>query len=624
MNHQDDRGAPSPLGAGSRIADRYVVVRRLGEGGMGQVFEVEHEAIGRHFALKILNINPCTEEVLRRFRREARALGRVATPRVAQVTDFGVEQRLGPFYVMELLDGETLEDRLERTHHLPANEAIPIAIDLCEALAEVHAAGIIHRDLKPSNVGLTRTGPVRVKLLDFGLAAALDGAALERITKSQEVVGSLPYMAPERFHGEALTLSIDLYALGVVLYEMLTGDLPFFGASAAVMINQHLSQPPRPFSMVAPDLQIPASLEAIVARLLDKDPAQRFMSAAASARALQAATIDAPVLPTLAEDRGEISVAATVLAESSSELPLQRGSAPQAPQPGWVSGPAAPMLRHDSQAPPSATQPSTPVPPSGVIPTALVDDGSQASWPAPYAPPSAYPSAPPGSQYTSYPSSSSIGASATGAPDPRTAGSYSSHRVEHQSWVSGPIPPTTLKPTLASDLSESSRPWLRFLIIAVAGVIGSMLAAVLAIAILSDDDGGAPSRTREDSAPIQSTAPMLQIPATPAAPTEAEAPTVVVPMGVPLESGAGLSPPPLPLPLLPDAGIASTPGSSESVAEIAPDAGMSVTPTKSPVRHLSKTSVRPVRPTPPPSAPLWTSPRPPERWRGGIIEDPGR
>ncbi|MCZ7683173.1 MAG: serine/threonine protein kinase [Sandaracinaceae bacterium] len=241
-----------PLEPGRTVAGRYLVRRVLGQGGMGQVLEVEHVALGRAFALKVLRLERWNDELVRRFNREARALARVTTPRVAQVTDFGVDEDVGPFYVMELLEGETLEDRLEREARVPPRDALAICAELCEALAEVHAAGIVHRDLKPSNVGLPRSGPVGVKLLDFGLAASMDDAFLSKITQSQQILGSLPYMAPEQFNSAEPAPAMDVYAVGVVLYESLVGRLPFFAPSTAAMIHQILSTPPPPSPSICP------------------------------------------------------------------------------------------------------------------------------------------------------------------------------------------------------------------------------------------------------------------------------------------------------------------------------------------------------------------------------------
>jgi serine/threonine-protein kinase len=266
-----------------------VVQRVLGQGGMGQVLEVEHVALGRRFALKVLRLERWNDELVRRFNREARALARLSTPRVAQVTDFGIDPEVGPYYVMELLEGETLEDRLQRSGPLAPVDALRVCAEVCDALTEVHAAGLVHRDLKPSNVGLARVGPVAVKLLDFGLAASTDDAFLSRITQSQQILGSLPYMAPEQFNGAPPVPSVDVYAVGVVLYESLTGRLPYLAPSTAALIHQILATPPPPLPAELPGRTL---LEPLLERLLAKEAHERFASATAAAHALrEAATV---------------------------------------------------------------------------------------------------------------------------------------------------------------------------------------------------------------------------------------------------------------------------------------------------------------------------------------------
>ncbi len=601
MGHRQGRANAPLLGPGTWIAERYVVVRILGEGGMGQVFEVEHEALGRHFALKVLNITPCSDETLRRFRREARALGRVTTPRVAQVTDFGVDENLGPYYVMELLDGETLEDRLERVHHLSVSEAIPIAIDLCEALSEVHGTGIIHRDLKPSNVGLTRAGPIRCKLLDFGLAAAVDGTALERITRSQEVVGSLPYMAPERFHNAPLTLSVDLYALGVVLFEMLTGELPFDGTTAAVVINQHLNQSPRAFDEAAPGLQIPGAFGAVVRQLLEKDPTKRFLTAAGAARALQEATIAAPI-PTLADENADPSVAVTMLAGSSDELSALAASSPR-------SGATLPADSEASRAGVQSVQervaPSE-VPPPGVgvgIPTAFVPDGTPnpdvASW-------------------------------------PRASGDPSVPLTPTMAQI-GSFPSTTFDPSVATHAGRGGPGLLRVVTILIAGVIGSVLAAVLAFLVLWDDGSGDESprpALRPQLAPLAlppPVQPQLQATPPPAGPQAQSPQAVLTPFTPPPASPTPPAPPAPPValgsvlagstpPPILDAGPDESPEVQDGGAQATPlrppphPPAVRRPPASPPSRPLPVW--RPQPPRPPPRRP------PPRRWTGGIIDNP--
>lgn len=278
---------PGAVPPGACIGDRYVVRRTLGSGGMGTVYEVEHSALGRRFALKLIRVETPDDEVERRFLREARALGRVDSARIAQVTDFGFQPGLGLYYVMEYVDGETLEDLLEREGRVALSEAIPMGIGLCEALQDVHDAGVIHRDIKPSNVAVCCSGPIAVRLLDFGLAVSYESSILERITQGRSMLGSLYYLAPEVLRDLPLTPKVDLYSLGVLLFEALTGRPPFDASTAAEVISLHLKGDPPAFEAVAPELDLPPSLQAIVARLLDKDPEQRFSSARAVARALQ-------------------------------------------------------------------------------------------------------------------------------------------------------------------------------------------------------------------------------------------------------------------------------------------------------------------------------------------------
>lgn len=280
--------APPPIPIGRVIAERYRVVRSVGGGGMGHVFEVEHQALGRRFALKVLRVTGWDAELVRRFEREAKALARIGSPRVAQVSDFGVEEGIGPWFVMELVAGMTLQERLDEHGAVGTQEGLQLAIALCEAVEDVHAEGIVHRDLKPANIGLP-PGPIPLKLLDFGLAAGIDDELLTRITKSHQVLGSLPYIAPEQFAGSRPGKAQDLWAMGIVIYEMFTGRLPFEAPSTAALMHKILTAPPPAFD------RFPEGLRAVLAQLLVKSPAKRLGSAAEAAELLRA--IDPAALP---------------------------------------------------------------------------------------------------------------------------------------------------------------------------------------------------------------------------------------------------------------------------------------------------------------------------------------
>lgn len=261
------------------IGTRYEVVREIGAGGMGQVFEVRHTSIGRRFALKIIRIGNFDDEVVRRFEREARALALVESPRVAQVTDFGVEEGVGPYLVMEYVPGPTLEERINDTTTFV--DIAALAADTAEALADIHEAGLVHRDIKPANLAIG-AHPVPVKLLDFGLATSVDDSYMTRITQSQQVLGSLPYLAPEQFAGDRPKPAQDLWALGIMIYEMAVGDLPFVGTSTAAVMHKILTAP-APVSGEVPD-----PLWHVITELLTKDPAKRPNDARALAARLRA------------------------------------------------------------------------------------------------------------------------------------------------------------------------------------------------------------------------------------------------------------------------------------------------------------------------------------------------
>lgn len=279
-------GGPMAVRPGMSFGGRYTVIRALGEGAMGQVWEARHEALQKRCAIKILAVFPCSDQQERRFVREARALASVDSPFVAQVTDFGHEPGVGLYYVMQFVDGETIEERLSRDQRISVRDVLPIAIDLCAALQDVHDQGVIHRDIKPSNISMPSNGPVRAKLLDFGLAVSLENSFIGRVTTSRTLIGSLAYIAPEVIQDYPLTPSVDLYALGVVLYESLTGRLPFCATTAATFIKECLTASIPPFAEIAPEVDLPVQIEAVVARLLDRDPTQRFASASAAGRAL--------------------------------------------------------------------------------------------------------------------------------------------------------------------------------------------------------------------------------------------------------------------------------------------------------------------------------------------------
>jgi hypothetical protein len=267
---------------GAELEGRYRILRRLGEGGMGTVYEAEHTALGRRIAIKVLHAHVAKmPDAVKRFAREARAAAEIGHPNIVEVFDTGTH--LGePFLVMELLRGETLADRLSRPETVACHEACRIVGCVLSALASAHAKGIIHRDLKPENVFLLAGAAApAVKLLDFGISKfRRSGATLEQTTQEGVPLGTPAYMAPEQWMGRRdIDHRADLFAVGVMLYELLTGGLPYEGANQAELfleIVRGTSVPVAP-SELEPD--VPTALDAVVRRALERDPARRFTSA---------------------------------------------------------------------------------------------------------------------------------------------------------------------------------------------------------------------------------------------------------------------------------------------------------------------------------------------------------
>jgi len=218
---------------GRMIAGRYEIVEKIGSGGMGVVWKAKDKILDRHVALKILRPEMSEDQAfVQRFRQEAKAAASLSHSNIVNIYDVGQDRGLH-YIVMELVEGQTLRDKLNEAGRLSVDEAVNIAIQICLGLAHAHACGIIHRDIKPQNILITNTG--QVKVADFGIARALGSASN---TGKSIVVGSASYLSPEQVTNQAVTAASDLYSLGVVLYEMVTGELPYTGDTPiAVAIN---------------------------------------------------------------------------------------------------------------------------------------------------------------------------------------------------------------------------------------------------------------------------------------------------------------------------------------------------------------------------------------------------
>ncbi len=250
---------------------RYRMIRRIGSGGMARVFLAEDVDLHRDVAIKVLHDRYSEDaQFVERFAREARAAAGLNHPNIVAIYDRG--QSEGSYYIaMEYLDGETLKDVILREGPLPERRAIDITLQLLAALRFAHRREIIHRDVKPHNVMVLRDG--RVKVADFGIARAGDS----EMTEAGSIVGTAQYLSPEQARGQHVGPESDLYSVGVVLYEMLTGRVPFTGDSAVAIAMKHVQETPVPPRQIVPS--IPAELEAVVQRAMAKDPARRYHSA---------------------------------------------------------------------------------------------------------------------------------------------------------------------------------------------------------------------------------------------------------------------------------------------------------------------------------------------------------
>ena len=257
------------------------ITKRIGRGGFGAVYHAQHTQTGASFAIKVLNMYAAEDpEIIERFKREARAIAHLDHPNVVKVSDFGFLEDHGYFIVMEYLDGFSLQVALKSRQDFSLHRINNITHQLCSALHYIHGLGITHRDLKPGNIFIVQDahGHEHVKLLDFGIAAISDDNS---ITKTGACIGSPTYMSPEQAEGQTKGVDgrADLYALGVLLYQLFTGSPPFKGDSFAALIRQHILTPPPKLSDVVPEGDWFAPLEDLLLRLLSKEPSGRPDSA---------------------------------------------------------------------------------------------------------------------------------------------------------------------------------------------------------------------------------------------------------------------------------------------------------------------------------------------------------
>ncbi|WP_394823674.1 serine/threonine protein kinase [Pendulispora albinea] len=276
---------------GEIIAGKFRVERVLAVGGMGMVFAAQHMIMGQRVAVKMLLPDALiVPSAIERFHREAQAAANIRNEHVVRIMDVGHTETGAPYIVMEYLVGSDLGELIERRKNIPIQEAVDYVLQTCEAMADAHRIGIVHRDLKPGNVFLTRRsdGTPLIKVLDFGiskLGEEMMGQKQWQLTRTHVMMGSPLYMSPEQIrNAKTVDRRSDIWSLGIILFELLTGQLPFEGETAIAICAQVAADPPIPLRLLHPEM--PEELEDIILRCLEKEPEQRFDDVAALAEAL--------------------------------------------------------------------------------------------------------------------------------------------------------------------------------------------------------------------------------------------------------------------------------------------------------------------------------------------------
>jgi serine/threonine-protein kinase len=276
------RVAPDPL-LGTTVAGKYEILSVIGHGGMGVVYKARHALVDRIVAIKMLQAQFTSDSLnFRRFQQEGKAASRLNHPHVITVYDFGISPNGQAFIVMDFLSGTSLAQEIKHHGNIGVDRAIKILNQACDGLSHAHGKGVVHRDLKPSNIVLINYENQKdfVKVVDFGVAKIITeaGQDVQRLTRVDEVCGSPVYMSPEQCKGKELDARSDIYSIGIVLYETLTGVLPLIGATMVETMSKHINERPASFKEARPDLYIPERLEAVVFKALSKEPSERHQS----------------------------------------------------------------------------------------------------------------------------------------------------------------------------------------------------------------------------------------------------------------------------------------------------------------------------------------------------------
>ncbi len=401
-DHTDDeddlgRSAPPPedprasalVLIGTRVSGSYELLAVLGVGALGRVFRARRLSDGQEVALKLLHDRHGRDaHVLRRFEREIKAARSIEHPCVVRVLDSGVDEQGRPFVCMECVEGKSLAAIL-RDEELTPRRIEALLVDMLSALAAAHRKGVVHRDLKPDNVLVSKDSDGRetVKLCDFGVAKILRGASGSSLTMDGMLCGTPEYMAPEQAHGKNLDGRVDVYAVGVVLYLMLTRELPFQGRSPVATAAMHAANPVIAPRERRPDRPVPRELEAVCLKALQKSPTRRYQTAIEMSEALRAAVkqLDGRADTPMGDSAFGLSVAQIVTSSAPERLTVP-GDAMRSGTRGWLGALllvaasvaiAIPLVRKRGSE--GAASPSARPTPESISPVASLDGPAQAA-----------------------------------------------------------------------------------------------------------------------------------------------------------------------------------------------------------------------------------------------------
>lgn len=381
-------GAASKLPSGRTVGGRYAIESVLGEGATGVVYRAIDRQTDDPVALKVIHRHLCSDrQIYRRFQREAEIVKRLEGPHLVRLLDSVQEDDL-LMIALEYVEATPLDAHLSEHGPLDLAEALEIALQICAALGVAHAAGVVHRDLKPANVLLEKTarpGSIHVRVVDFGLAKVVHGEKMcTGLTEQDMIFGTPEYMAPEQARGDEVDARCDIYSAGVLLYEMVVGDVPFRGKTPIAAMTAHLTQQVPPPRSRRTDGAISPALEAVMLRALAKVPDDRYPTARAFAEALAGVRSEPRVIAPSRAASAELGISDTDLALSTSAI----GHSPTIPVDSDALRAAAEAARaaaareesQRSEAPPTVPSPATPVPPASSDAPPAPDTSPTPAW----------------------------------------------------------------------------------------------------------------------------------------------------------------------------------------------------------------------------------------------------